>query len=326
MRAPRTILLAAALTVALAGCGSNNEDEVVGPRGSGEPQTSSGKPDDLVVLEDDKGLQPAENIVPLVRTESVDEPLTEALNAVSEVLTLEAVIDMNRAADVERRTPEAVAEEFVADNGLDEGVDGGSGKVVVGAANFNENVILANIYSLALEGAGYETEVKPAGNREVYLEAIGRGEIDVMPEYAGTVTEFMNSKKNGENAAGVATADVEDTLAAAKPFADERGLTFLEPAEAFSANAFAVTRKFAEENDLRTLSDLADYEGELILGGPAECPTRPFCGLGLKDTYGIEPANFVSLDVGGPLTKTALKQGRIQLGLVFSTDGSLSAL
>ncbi len=100
----------------------------------------------------------------------------------------------------------------------------------------------------------------------------------------------------------------------------------LEPSPAADQNAFAVTREFAEENDLTALSDLADYEGELRLGGPPECPERPFCQPGLEETYGIEFDEFISLDAGGPLTKQALKQGRIDVGLVFSSDGSLATL
>ena len=73
------------------------------------------------------------------------------------------------------------------------------------------------------------------------------------------------------------------------------------------------------------LSDLKAYKGDLVLGGPPECPTRPFCKPGLEKTYGLTFSSFKALDAGGPLTKTALKKGEIQVGLVFSSDGSLSA-
>src|SRR5206468_4297713 len=49
-----------------------------------------------------------------------------------------------------------------------------------------------------------------------------------------------------------------------------------------------------------------------VLGGPPECPTRPFCQVGLEKTYGLHFDGFVSLDAGGPLSKTALKQGKVQ--------------
>ena len=333
MRARRSLLLTAALTAALAlsACGSNDPDEVVGPRGGGEPTQSertesAGNPDDLVVLEDDKNLQTVDNVVPVVQTEAATEPLQEALNKVSETLTTEDLIALNRQADVERESAQNVAQEYAEEKGIGEGVEGGQGQIVIGAANFNESKILANLYAIALEGAGFDPEIKEVTNREVYGPALERGELTVFPEYAGTFTEYLNKRQNGPDAEAVASGDLDETMKALRPLAEQAGLTVLEPSEAADQNAFAVTREFAEENDLQTLSDLADVEGELILGGPPECPTRPFCQPGLEETYGIEFDGFVALDAGGPLTKTALKQGRIQVGLVFSSDGSLTTL
>jgi osmoprotectant transport system substrate-binding protein len=331
MHAPRSLVLTAALSAALAltACGSNDPDEVVGPVESGaatQAPQSAGSPDDLVVLEDDKGLQTVDNIVPVVQTEAATEPLQQALDAVSESLTTEDLIALNRAADVERQSAQSVAEGFAGENGIGEGVEGGQGSLVIGAANFNESKILANLYSIALEGAGFDTEIKEVTNREVYGPALERGELTVFPEYVGTFTEYLNKRKNGPDAAPVASGDLDATVQALRPLAEESGLTVLEPSQAADQNAFAVTREFAEANDLQTLSDLAGVEGELVLGGPPECPTRPFCQPGLEQTYGIEFDGFVSLDAGGPLTKTALEQGRIQIGLVFSSDGSLGQL
>ena len=61
-----------------------------------------------------------------------------------------------------------------------------------------------------------------------------------------------------------------------------------------------------------------------MLGGPAECPDRPFCQPGLEETYGLNFEEFRELDAGGPLTKTALQQGEVSIGLVFSSDGALA--
>ncbi len=62
----------------------------------------------------------------------------------------------------------------------------------------------------------------------------------------------------------------------------------------------------------------------LKLGGPPECPERPFCLLGLKDTYGLEFAEFVPLDAGGPLTVTALTGGQVDVGLLFTSDPAIA--
>jgi osmoprotectant transport system substrate-binding protein len=64
----------------------------------------------------------------------------------------------------------------------------------------------------------------------------------------------------------------------------------------------------------------ATVASQLTLGGPPECPTRPFCIPGLKKTYGITFKSFRPLDVGGAQTVAALKSGAIQVALLFTTD------
>jgi osmoprotectant transport system substrate-binding protein len=328
VRTRATLLLAAALTALVAGCGSDNPDKVVGPApgASASSPASAGKPDDLVVLADDKGLQTVDNVVPVVRTEAVTDPLERALGAVSAALTTSDLRTLNRKADVERQSPQKVAQGYASDKGLGKGASGGSGKIVVGAANFSESQILANLYKIALDGAGFSAEVKNVTNREVYEPALERGELTVFPEYVGTFTEFLNKKKNGPNATALASGNLDSTVQALRPLASSVGLSVLEPSQAADQNAFAVTRKFAQDNGLKTLSDLSKVSGGLILGGPPECPKRPFCQPGLEQVYGLRFTDFVPLDAGGPLTKAAIKQGRVQIGLVFSSDGSLSSL
>ena len=76
---------------------------------------------------------------------------------------------------------------------------------------------------------------------------------------------------------------------------------------------------------MKTLSDLASKCcSGLVLGGPPECPDRPFCQPGLEDKYGLTFDSFTALDAGGPLSKTALKQGKVALALVFSSDAALA--
>jgi osmoprotectant transport system substrate-binding protein len=105
------------------------------------------------------------------------------------------------------------------------------------------------------------------------------------------------------------------------------GLSFGTPSPAADQNAFAVTTAFAEKNGVKTLSDFAaKCSGQAsILAGPPECPQRPFCQPGLKDTYGISFGAFHQADSGGPQTKTELTTGKATVGLVFSSDGSLAA-
>jgi osmoprotectant transport system substrate-binding protein len=67
----------------------------------------------------------------------------------------------------------------------------------------------------------------------------------------------------------------------------------------------------------------ATVASQLILGGPPECPQRPFCIPGLKATYGVTFKSFKPLDVGGAQTKAALDSGAIQIALLFSTDPTI---
>ena len=143
---------------------------------------------------------------------------------------------------------------------------------------------------------------------------------------SGPVVVILHKQGNGDAAEGIATPDAEETLTALEPVAEQAGLVFGEPAEAADQNAFAVTTEFADALGVTTLSELADAcgDGSLVLGGPGECPERPQCQPGLEDSYGLTFASFSELDAGGPLTKAAIQQGEVSIGLVFSSDGALA--
>ncbi len=72
----------------------------------------------FVALEDTKKLYGSQNIFPLVRADRADE-VKEALNAVSAKLTTEAIADMLKQTDIDKKDPKAVATEFLSENGLD---------------------------------------------------------------------------------------------------------------------------------------------------------------------------------------------------------------
>jgi osmoprotectant transport system substrate-binding protein len=200
------------------------------------------------------------------------------------------------------------------------------GSITVGAFNFTESQILAELYAGVLRTAGYEVDVVQSTNREVLQPALEAGEVQVVPEYLGTFTEFLNLKVNGPDAAPAASNDEAATLTAARALAEPLGISVLEPSPAQDVNAFAVSGAFAEETGITTLSELAAWsaDNDIVLGGPPECPQRPFCQVGLEEVYGMTIAEFVPLDAGGPLTKSALDQGSINLGLLFSSDGSIA--
>ncbi len=203
----------------------------------------------------------------------------------------------------------------------------GAADVVIATTNFSETRIIASMYEQVLEANGIGATIKELTTREVIAPALSKGEVQITPEYLGSLTEFLNKQANGPDAPQIASGDVDATFAAASELAAAQNITLLDPSQAQDQNAFAVTSQFAASNNLTSLSDVAALSASnpISLGGPPECPERPFCQLGLEQTYGIAIESFLALDAGGPLTIAALTQGDVELGLVFSSSGSVTA-
>lgn len=191
------------------------------------------------------------------------------------------------------------------------------GAVVVASFNFAESALVAEMYSLALERAGVPVRREPRlGPRELVHPALFAGLVDVVPEYLGTA------------AASVApgAADPADAQALRRALVDAlepRGAQVLEPAPAQNQNGFAVLRSTAERLGVLAVSDLAPLAGRLTLGGPPECPRRPFCGEGLATVYGVHFARFLPFE-GEQQRIAALQQEVVDVAVVFSTDGHLA--
>jgi osmoprotectant transport system substrate-binding protein len=201
---------------------------------------------------------------------------------------------------------------------------GGGGSLTVGGANFTEMLIMQEMYAALLRDAGYDVEIVSAANREIYAEALAAGDIDVVPEYAATFTEYLNQQANGPEAEPIATSDAAGTVEAAQPLAEELGLQLLEPAEAANQNGFAVLESFATENDVATLSDLAGVGQPIVLAAPEECPERPFCEPGLEQTYGLDITEVIPLEFGSTQAKQAVADGQADLVLTGTTDATLA--
>ncbi len=193
--------------------------------------------------------------------------------------------------------------------------------VTVASFDFAESRLLAEIYSQALETAGFDVQrAYGLGPREFVAPALASGLVEVVPEYAGTAAEFYSL---GAAEPGDDVAATHDQLVAA--LADEP-IVALAPAPAQDANTFVVTRATAERFGVSTLSDLGPVAASLTLGGPPECPNRRLCLGGLTDVYGLTFGEFLPLDAGGPLTVQALEQGQIDVALLFTTDPLLDDL
>jgi len=193
---------------------------------------------------------------------------------------------------------------------------GSSGStIIIGSADFTESQLIASIYSQALQAAGVSVKEQfNIGSREVYVAALKDSSIDLVPEYSGAFLSYLDPKSTAATAEAV-TNELKGKLPS--------GISMLTPSPAEDKDVLAVTKATADEYKLKTISDMKPVAGELVLGGPPEWKTRTQGVVGLRDIYGLNFKDFVSLDAGGTLTMTALVNGQVQAGDLFSTDPGL---
>jgi osmoprotectant transport system substrate-binding protein len=187
-----------------------------------------------------------------------------------------------------------------------------SDTIVVGSANFQENVVLADIYAEALKAKGIKVSTKlNIGSREAYIPALKDGSIDLIPEYSGVLLAYFD-----KTATAVSSADVLTALQKAVP----SPLTVLDQSSAEDKDAIVVTKATADKYHLTSIADLAAVANKLTLGAPPEFQTRADGIPGLKKFYNVVFKTFRKLDAGGPLTENGLKNGQIDAGDIFTTD------
>ncbi|RST21327.1 ABC transporter substrate-binding protein [Streptomyces sp. WAC04770] len=200
---------------------------------------------------------------------------------------------------------------------------GDSRELTIGSAGFTESDLLAQLYALLLERAGYSADIISVTNREIYEPALESGQIDVVPEYAATFADWLNAKVNGADATPVGSPDLAATMKALRALAAPRGLTVLDPGRAVDQNAFAVAASYAEKHGLKTLSDLGAAKLPVRLAAGDECVQRPYCAPGLRKTYGIDIVAVDPKGVGTTQAKQAVQNGQDQLVLTTTTDATL---
>ncbi len=205
--------------------------------------------------------------------------------------------------------------------GDDDGGDADTGAtsdrtVTIGSKNFPEAVILGELYRQALEAKGYTVDLKSSiGSTEIIDRALTSGEIDLYPEYTGTMLTVVFGEDEPQESA-------ESTYDRAKELYEERGQTLFGMTPFSDSDALAVTTAYAEEHDLEEIGDLAEI-GEFRLGGQPEFETRLQGLVGVKEAYGIEDVSFVPFTGISPYE--ALDQGAVDVAAIFSTDPPLAS-
>ena len=198
-------------------------------------------------------------------------------------------------------------------------VDGAEGKsITVGSKNFTEQFVLGEIYSQALEAAGFTVKKQlNLGSELIAYKALQAGKVDAYPEYTGTaLTSFF----------GVKTADVprdaqkayEDTKAG---FA-KKDITALAPTPFENTYRLGMTKEGAAKiGDPTKISDLADHDQDLSISGFPECKQRQDCLLGVQDAYGLKFKKFVTSEQ----KYQVLDSGDADVAFIFTTDGDLAS-
>ncbi|WP_367579281.1 ABC transporter permease/substrate-binding protein [Shouchella patagoniensis] len=189
--------------------------------------------------------------------------------------------------------------------------------LVIGGKMGPEPPILANMYKLLIEE---ETDlnvevVAPLGTTSVNFNALEVGDVDIYPEFSGTVlADLLNQEEFSYD-------ERESYEQARDGIMEATGDYFLEPMGFQNTYALAIPKDRAEELAIESISDLAPHSNDLKVGFTFEFMDREDGYAGFEDVYGFDFANVTSIDVS--TRYQAISNGSIELSDVFSTDPQL---
>lgn len=182
--------------------------------------------------------------------------------------------------------------------------------IVVGSKKFTESVVLGELTRLGIEDRGGEAIHRDQlGGTRVLWSALQRGDIDVYPEYTGTIAEEIFS---GE----LSAADLETMRARLR----ESGIGMSAPLGFENTYAIGLLSSRADELDLHTISDLASHP-ELRFGLGNEFLDRDDGWRALRDAYDLPQRKVQGLD--HDLAYKGLEAGDIDAMDVYTTDAEI---
>jgi osmoprotectant transport system permease protein len=191
----------------------------------------------------------------------------------------------------------------------------GSRTYLVGAKNFSEQFILAELISERLEGQGVSVARKEGLGSAVAFRALAGSDIDVYVDYSGTLWANVLGRSDAPESAAMLS---ELTTALAERF----GVVLLGPLGFENAYALAMRRERAAALGVATIADLARHAGELTFGTDLEFLSRPEWTT-LRDAYGL---NFRAQRSYTPtFMYRAVDSGDVDVITAFSSDGRIAA-
>lgn len=181
--------------------------------------------------------------------------------------------------------------------------------IAIGSKTFGESYLLGEIFAQLLEADGLAVERRfGLGGTLICTEALATGEIDVYPEYTGTITQAILRE----------ALDDATPEALAAPLA-QLGLRTLAPLGFDNTYALAVDGERAQRERLARISDLLGRD-DLLFAFSNEFIERDDGWAGLRSAYGFD---FAVNGVDHGLAYQALANGRIDVTDAYSTDGDL---
>jgi osmoprotectant transport system substrate-binding protein len=191
--------------------------------------------------------------------------------------------------------------------------------LTIGSKNFPEQEILGEIYTQALQAAGYNAKSDLSlGSETVALKTLKAGKISGYPEYASTALTAFFGLEPEEVPSGATAAWKKSN----EEF-EKEGLTAFKPTPFASANAVGLLKTTAEKYHLKTISDLEGVSEKLSLYGSPECEERIDCLAGLEKYYGLKFKEFKPVDI--ELRYSVLEKGQADLSILFTTDPELAS-
>ncbi|MFZ0040299.1 MAG: glycine betaine ABC transporter substrate-binding protein [Solirubrobacteraceae bacterium] len=187
---------------------------------------------------------------------------------------------------------------------------------MLGDKNFDEEYLLGDLYQQALAAKGYKVTLKAnIGSSEIIYKALQSGQIQMYPEYTGTLLTAIAGDNNPPKSA-------QDTYNQANAYVKKHGFVLLNQTPFYDADGLAATTKYAKANGLSTISDLKKLS-KVSYGAPAENRTRYDGLVGLEKVYGLHNLQFVPLAEG--LNYKALDSGQVKVATIFTTDPQLKS-
>lgn len=180
-----------------------------------------------------------------------------------------------------------------------------------------EPEILINMYKALIEAeTDLTVTLKPSFGKTSFLyEALKSGEIDLYPEFTGTVTGSLLT-----DPPQVSNDPDEVYQVAREGILSQDDLVLLSPMRYQNTYALAVTRAFAQTHNLTKISDLLAIQDQLVAGFSLEFKDRSDGYLGLQDLYGLD---FTVKTMEPSLRYQAIAAGEVNLIDAYSTDSQL---